>query len=65
MYYYYYYYQSLYVSTLCVPYIMTCDQVSQAFLSIFTYCNLSNTGSGEGLGMRHLSADDNCIFIIT
>jgi len=41
------------VSTFCLPDVTTCDQISQAFpLRICMYCKRSNTGGGNGLGMR-------------
>jgi len=40
------------VCTLCLPDIITRDQISQAFPSIFAYLQAINTGGGKGLGMR-------------
>jgi len=40
------------LSTLGLCNVTACDQISQAFPSIFGYCKQSKTGGGNGLGTR-------------
>jgi len=38
--------------TFCQPNVTAHDQISQALPYVFAYCKQSNTGGGNGLGMR-------------
>ena len=40
------------VSILCLQDIIAHDQIFQTFPLVFAYCKRSNTGGGNGLGMR-------------
>ena len=43
-------------STLCLPDVTTCDQISQTFPSVFAYCKRSKTGVGKAWEWGYMCA---------